>query len=112
MVESKEVLIKIKALMSERNWTLYRLAERSGVSQSTLSNLFRRNNLPTITTLEAICKAFGISVADFFANGQNPTILTADQQALLEEYGLLSQDQRKALIQFLKVLNNHPDFHL
>ena len=112
MDESKKVLVKIEVLMRERKWTLYRLAERSGVSQSTLSNLFRRNNLPTIATLEAICDAFGISVAEFFADGQDGTFLTQDQRQLLEEYKQLSQDQKQALIQFLNVLNKNPDFHL
>jgi transcriptional regulator with XRE-family HTH domain len=35
---------RIKALMDERGWTVYELAKRSGLSQTTLANLWKRNN--------------------------------------------------------------------
>mgnify|MGYP002383622769 CR=1 FL=1 len=56
---------RIKDLMEERGWTDYRLAMESGLSHSTVSNMFKRNNAPTIPTLEAICKAFGITLSQF-----------------------------------------------
>lgn len=47
---------------------MYKLAKLSGVSQSTLSNMFSRNNDPSISTLEDICRAFGITLSQFFAD--------------------------------------------
>ena len=35
---------RIQQLMQERNWTIYRLAKESGLSQTTISNIFKRNN--------------------------------------------------------------------
>ena len=58
---------KLRQLMSERGWTAYRLAKESGLSESTLANIFKRNTVPSISTLEAVCAAFGISLAQFFA---------------------------------------------
>ena len=55
--------------MNERGWSEYRLAKESGLSQSTISNLFVRNTLPSIATLEIICKSFGITLAQFFEDG-------------------------------------------
>ena len=34
---------KLRQLMAERNWTAYRLAKESGLSESTLANIFKRN---------------------------------------------------------------------
>ena len=46
---------KIRALMEERGWTVYRLAKESGVSWSTIRNMFDRNTEPTVPTVEALC---------------------------------------------------------
>ena len=49
-----DVVKHIKDLMDERGWTNYRLGKEAGLSQSTITNLFNRNNAPTIPTLEAV----------------------------------------------------------
>ena len=49
---------RIKQLMEERGWTDYRLVKESGLSHSTVTNMFNRNNAPTLPTLEAVCGAF------------------------------------------------------
>ena len=49
--------------MDERGWTEYRLAKESGLAQSTITNMFNRNNAPTFSTLEAICGAYPAGTA-------------------------------------------------
>lgn len=66
---------RIKQLMEDRGWTDYRLKE-SGLFHSTVTNMFNRNNAPTLSTLEAVCKAFGITLAQFFPKGDNPDVET------------------------------------
>lgn len=34
---------RLQHLMAERGWTAYRLARESGLSESTLANIFKRN---------------------------------------------------------------------
>lgn len=70
---------RIRQLMEERGWTDYRLAKEANLSHSTVTNMFNRNNAPTPPTLEAVCKAFGITLAQFFAEGHNPSELTEEQ---------------------------------
>ena len=65
-----DVMAQIKSYMVLRGWTEYRLAKESGLAQTTVANLFKRNTLPSIPTLEAICGAFGISLSDFFNEGR------------------------------------------
>ena len=60
-----DVLERLRKLLQERGWSEYRLAQVSGLNESTISNIYRRNTLPTIPTLEAICKAFGITLSQF-----------------------------------------------
>ena len=63
-----DVIKKIDDLMKERHWSDYKLAIESGLSSSTIANIHRRNTVPSISTLEAICSAFGITLAQFFSD--------------------------------------------
>lgn len=60
---------RITELMQRHGWSEYRLAKESGLSISTISNMFNRNTLPSISTLQVICDSFGISLAQFFSEG-------------------------------------------
>ena len=75
---------RIKELMKERKWTDYRLAKEANLSHSTVTNMFNRNNAPTLPTLEA-CQAFGITLAQFFAEGEEVQ-LTEEQQKLFSKW--------------------------
>ena len=94
---------RIKSLMEERNWTEYRLAVFSGLSQSTIANIFNRNTTPSVSTLEAICKAFGITLAQFFAEGQMVE-LTHEQQEMFNSWSTLSAEQKKVLGELIDVM--------
>lgn len=98
-----DCLIRIKELLNERKWTMYQLAQKSSIPQSTLSNLFIRNNAPTVPTLEKICKAFGISMAEFFKQENN---LCDEEQRLLTEWRRLTDKQKVTLLEFIKTVNN------
>lgn len=93
-----DVQVRITQLLEDRKWSLYRLSKESGVPQSTLSNLFSRNNAPTIGTLEDICKGFGISLSQFFAEEGEPLVLEDDQKILLEKWSKLSEERKKAFM--------------
>lgn len=97
-----DVLAKIKRLRDERGWSDYRLAQESGLRQSTLSSLYKKNNTPTIPTLEALCKAFGLTLSQFFADGNVPVDLTSEQKNMLENWNMLSVEQKKALLELIK----------
>ncbi len=62
------VLQRIKSLMDERQWSLYKLAKESGIPYSSLNSLFQKNNQPTISTLERICNGFHITMSEFFSD--------------------------------------------
>lgn len=92
----------IKELMAERGWTNYRLGKEASLSHSTITNLFNRNNAPTIPTLEAVCRAFGITLSQFFSEGNTPTELTEEQRTLFAAWSTLNDDQKEALLLLMK----------
>ena len=88
---------KIYKLMSSRGWTTYGLADKAGMTQSTISSLFRFNAVPKIPTIEKICRAFGISLSEFFSEDKNESA----EQELLHKFNNLSESRKilaKAII--------------
>lgn len=61
---------RLRGLLNDRGWSEYRLSRESGLSESTIANVFRRNAHPSIPTLEAICKGMGITMSQFFAENE------------------------------------------
>lgn len=94
---------RIQQLMEERNWTIYRLAKESGLSQTTISNIFKRNNEPSIPTLRRLCAAFGITMAQFFTTAHD-TEHTKEQQELIDSWEMLSETQRQLLSGLIKTM--------
>lgn len=96
---------RLKRLLGARGWSRYKLAKNSDLSDSTLSNIFKRNNVPTIPTLEAICKGFGITLSQFFADGEMVE-LTPELKELFDNWLSLTVEQKAALLQLIKSINN------
>lgn len=98
-----DVLKKINDLRIKKGWSIYKLAEEAGLTQSTLSNMITRNSTPNIKTLEQICEAFGISLAEFFS--ENSESSDAEALTLITNYkSLCKRDQEliKNLINDMK----------
>ena len=94
----------IKELMGERGWTEYKLAKEAHLSHSTVSNMFNRNNAPTLPTIEAVCKAFGLTLAQFFSEGDSPTEMTEEQRILFSKWSTLSDEQKEALLRLMDTM--------
>jgi len=94
---------RIRELIAARGWTEYRIARESGLSNSTIANLFHRNTVPSITTLEAICNGLGITLAQFFSE-DNAVVLTADQQQLFKKWLYLSGKQKQVIFELIDLI--------
>ena len=63
---SQAVALRIKELLKERKWTLYKLEKESGVLHGTMSNiLYGRNKGVTLAVVIQISKGFGMKYQDF-----------------------------------------------
>lgn len=96
-----DILKRLKHLQQQRGWSDYKIAKEAGLSPNTVSNIYRRNNIPSMVTLEALCKAFGITMAQFFAQ-DDMVELSPELRALFEKWTALSDDQKAALWQIIK----------
>ena len=61
------VRVRIVQLCEEREISVNKLSNISGVTQSTVNNIVSgRNRSATISTIKKLCDGFGITVQDFF----------------------------------------------
>lgn len=97
------VILKIKQLADSRGWTEYRLVKESGLAPSTIANIYHRNTVPSIPTLEILCNTFGITLSQFFSE-DGMVSLSKEQTQILDYWAAISPEQRKILIELLKTL--------
>ena len=100
-----DVLERLRGLLDERGWTEYRLAKECGLSESTIANIFRRNSVPSITTLESICNGFGNTLSQFFADG-DMVELTPQAKELFDNWVTLTPEQKNAVLTMVRTFNH------
>lgn len=61
---------RLAALRAERGWSLDELAERSGISRTTLSRLERGETSPTAALLGRLCTAYGRTMSRLIAEAE------------------------------------------
>lgn len=88
------VSAKITDLCSKSGISKYRLSQRTGISQSALSDITKMKKLPTLITLEKICDAFGITLAQFFTEDGNILDLSEEQKRLLQTWSTLKPEEK------------------
>lgn len=81
-----DVIQKLNKIRLERNMSVYRLAELSGINQSTLANTFSRGTVPSIQTLEIICETLGISLSEFFLKDNETIVVNKKDEQFYSNY--------------------------
>lgn len=99
---------RLRQLLKERGWTEYRLSKKCGLSESTIGNIFKRNTVPSIPTLEIICKGFGITLSQFFAEG-DMVEMTPELKQLFENWVNLTPEQKQAANQMISTVGRYFD---
>lgn len=96
-----DIIARIEELRKARGWSINYLAMEAMITQSTLNNIFSRGSEPKVSTLRAICDAFGITLSEFFAE---PRQENADDVELIARVRALPQEQKSALLTLLRAV--------
>ena len=105
MFEENFCIKRIRELMEKNGYNTFRLAKQSGISLSTLSSMFEHNTEPRIETLEKICSACNISVAQFFERSSRD--LSSEQSRVLDLYDSLSPKSKDMALSYLSFLSEN-----
>lgn len=93
-----DVCQKIDEMRKQRGWSVNNLAMEAMLTQSTVNNIFVRHSEPKLSTLRAICNAFGISLSQFFKEEDEDV----PESRLLNEIKTLPPEQKRAVYIILK----------
>lgn len=102
MLNEKFIINRINGLCETHNMSIYALSKKSGISQSSLSNLMNRGSMPTFNTLNKICSAFDITLSQFFAEEGIRLNLTNEQKMVLDVWDSLSEGEEEKVTLFVK----------
>ena len=91
-------------LCEKRGLTKYRLAQLTGMSQTAIGSIISKESIPTIPTLEKLCSAFGITLAQFFVEDGGRLNLTEEQNEILEIWDGLETKEREIFLSFIRSL--------
>lgn len=93
---------RITFLRTTKGYSVNKLANLSGISQSYLRDVELGNKNPTVEIVSLLCDTLGISLKDFF-DDQTENNLETDP--LLTRIYQLTPTQRQALLNFLESMN-------
>ncbi len=102
-MKAEDVHNRIRELSKERGLSSYELARRSGMALSSLYNMFERETMPKLGTLERICSGMDVTLSDFFAFLSKPRIggyMSENDAILLEKNRELSEKNQEHLIAY------------
>ncbi len=86
-----DVLGRITELRDERGWSVYRLAKNAEIPQSSMATWYSKGIAPPMESIEKICKAFEITLADFFE--EKPLVNNETKLAKCRKKTELSQEE-------------------
>ena len=82
-MDNESVLKKIEELMLQRGYTRYMLAKVSGISKSTITTIFNRRSTMSLYNLSKVCRAFDLTLSEFFSMLEGKT-----ENGLLQDFPL------------------------
>ena len=97
LFRSEYITNRIKELCDKRQMSMYALSKKTGISQSSLSNLMKRGSTPTFYTLDKICDGLGITLSQFFSKDIGKLELSAEQRKVLETWDTLTDKEKEAV---------------
>lgn len=98
-----DLIARINALLEQRGWSKYRLAKEDNLSQTTISSMINRGNNPTVATIESCCKAFGITLTEFFDVDSQDKEFTLEERRLISDWRKLSPEAKSVVQQMIAV---------
>lgn len=97
MLDEKYIANRIKELCGKKQMTMYALSKKTGISQSSLSNLMKRGSTPTFYTLDRICDGLGITLPQFFSGDIGKQELSSEQKKVLRMWEFLTDKDKEAI---------------
>ena len=95
---------KITKMRKQKGWSLSKLATQAGLTTTTVYNWYNdKNATPSRDSIEDVCVAFGVSVAEFYADVEMDN-LTEKEIRLLELFRKIPEKEREKALSMIELL--------
>ena len=99
-----EVGKRLRRLRENKNMTMYRLTQITGVSGHHIKGIEEGTRQPTIETLQRLVTALGSSLSEIFNEDTECFYLTENERKLIENFRMLSPEKEDALLTISEIL--------
>ena len=97
--------VRLRQMRKNRGFNINKLHLESGLSQEIIRNLEKGINQPTIETLQRFLTPMGISLAEFFDEGEDTSYLNGQEKELVAAFRAMPDDSAELYLQLGKKLN-------
>lgn len=95
---------RILKLMEKKGWTKYKLAQETGLYQTTVYDWFNdKGYTPDRKSIELICAAMNISIVEFYSE-IDAGELNGEQTLLLQLFEQVPESKRQLVFDLLRTL--------
>lgn len=95
---------RILKLMEKKGWTKYKLAQETGLYQTTVYDWFNdKGYTPDRKSIELICAAMNISLVEFYS-GIDAGELNGEQTLLLQLFEQVPESKKQLVFDLLRTL--------
>ena len=95
---------RITFFRTAKNYSVNKLANLCGISQSYLRDIELGKKNPTVEILSLICNTLDVSLQDFFAENEADTLANSP---LMQRIYKLTPSQKNALMNFLDAMSDN-----
>ena len=99
-----EIGKKLHKLREDKNMSIYRLTQITGISGHHIKGIEEGSRQPTIETLQRLTVALGSSLAEIFSEDTQCSYLTEREKRLIDNFRRLSDEKSDALLIMSDVL--------
>ena len=103
-MENERILEKLEELMARYEWSKYKLAKLSGISKSTVTTIFTKRSTVSVYNLSLMCRAFNLTLSEFFAMLEGKPEAGIIQEFPLEWWSSLPPEKRRQVSAVMYVM--------
>lgn len=102
-MDKKEFLQRLEILRKQKKWSKSRLNDEAGLPTGTIYQWDKSVELPTIKSIEAICRAFHITLSQFF---MEPDMLEEEflDKEIYNQFKELSENEKRFILNVIENL--------
>ena len=104
MISNEFIITRINELCEKQKISHYRLAKDSGIAQSSVSAILNGKSVPTIYTVEKLCRGLGVTLSGFFDSETAERSLSPTETELLTAFEALSKQKKQLVVKYIQEL--------